>query len=339
MALLLSGCAMNRTTRFEVLRPADIDLPNGVGSLVLVDRSEFDRQFWNVAEAIATGELPEADRAAAQQALVRFKEVLSQSPRFEKIVISPHRLKGNSLTMAFPTPLDWATVRNLCHRHKTDALVALEVFDTDFMVTETMKNITKTVKEDTIEREIEVPHYYASAQGPIKIGFRFYFPEGEQIVDQQIIGESRTWEHDADTKAEAISGLISASRAQQQLSANIGSSYAFKIAPLPITVQRSYYGKSKKSRHLEDGARFAEVGDWEMAIARWKQGLAVAPDKEKGRLCYNLALAHELQGNLEQALSWAQRGFSQYDNRAARAYVQTLQGRIRDEAVLDYQFQ
>lgn len=339
MAALLSSCGMNQSVAIDTIRPADIDLPNHLSSVVLVDRTEFDKQFWNVSEALATGELPEADKAAVQQSLVRLREILNTSPRFQNIKISPYRLKGNSFTAAFPQAMPWSMINNLCKRHNVDAVLAIEIFDTDFLVTESIKNVKKTVKTDSTEREITVPKYYAEAVGDIKMGIRLYDPKSEQILDQQIITDQRRWNGNADSKAEAVAKLISASRAQQVLSAEIGKDYAYKIAPLPVTISRNYYGKAKKSRHVKAGARYAKVGDWEMAIQRWKQGLEVAPDKECGKLCYNLALAYEVQGNLAEALKWAQRGYTTYDNKPARQYSQTLMSRQRTEEVLDYQFQ
>lgn len=337
--LFLASCGMNQSVSIDTIRPADIDLPNHLNSIVLVDRTEFDRQFWNVGEALATGELPEADKAAVQQSVVRLREILNTSPRFQDIKISPYRLKGNSFSTAFPEALSWSTIYNLCKRHKVDAVLAIEIFDTDFLVTESIKNVKKTVKTDSTEREITVPKYYAKAIGNIKMGIRLYDLQGEQIIDQQIITDQRRWEGTADSKAEAVAKLINASRAQQVLSAEIGKDYAYKIAPLPVTISRRFYGKAKKSRHVEAGARYAKVSDWRMAIERWKQGLKVAPDKECGKLCYNLALAYEVQGNLAEALKWAQRGYATYDNKPARQYSQILMSRQRTEEILDYQFE
>ena len=35
----------------------------------------------------------------------------------------------------FPTPLDWDTVTELCNKNQTDALLSIEIFDTDFILT------------------------------------------------------------------------------------------------------------------------------------------------------------------------------------------------------------
>ena len=336
--LLVASCGPSKRVSINTLRPADINLPSYIQSITLVDRTRLDKDFWNIAEGVLTGELPEADKAAVQQSLSSLKSILRTSPRFQDIKISQYRLKGNSLTMAFPEPLSWATIENLCSRHNSQAVLAIEVFDTDFIVTEASDKVTKTIEEDGEEKEITVTEYSAEAVGSIKMGIRFYDPKNREIVDQQIIRDQQNWRATAETKAGALAQLIGISQAIQRLSADIGSDYAYKIAPLPVHLSRSYYGKSKKSIYVERGARHAEVGEWKEAIDTWKEGLNQgAPTKARGKLCYNIAVGYEILGDFKQATDWAQRSYVRFENKQARRYVRTLDERAFNNDRLEEQ--
>jgi hypothetical protein len=56
-------------------------------------------------------------------------------------------------------------------------------------------------------------------------------------------------------------------------------------------------------------------------------------------MALNIAVAYEVLGDFTDALNWAQKAYTQYGNKKAKAYVQTLSRRIADEARLDQQMQ
>ena len=111
----------------------------------------------------------------------------------------------------------------------------------------------------------------------------------------------------------------------------MGVDYAFKIAPMPITINRSFRGKSKKSPAIETGARFADIGQWEDAIMEWKQGIRNAEDKEAGYLTYNMAVGYEVLGDMGSALKWAEKSYIRYGNKNARSYVTLINKRLEEE--------
>jgi len=124
------------------------------------------------------------------------------------------------------------------------------------------------------------------------------------------------------------------------LCAQAGTDYAFKLAPLPIALKRTFYTKSKKSVALEQGARMAEVDDWTNAISTWKKGIenAVEP-KDQGRMALNIAVGYEVLGQFENARAWAQKAYVQYGNKQAKGYLDRLMHRIEQENRVEVQMQ
>ena len=102
---------------------------------------------------------------------------------------------------------------------------------------------------------------------------------------------------------------------------------------MPVRITRSFTGKSKKAPALEQGSRYADVGDWNEAIRVWESALITAPAKEAGYMAYNIAVAYEVLGDLDKAREWAQKSYTQYGNDDGDNYVRTINQRVRNEEI------
>ena len=331
--LLLLSCAGTRNVSFNSIRPADINVPSNVQSIVLVDRTKFDVGGLNILEGVLTGELPDEDKAAVQSLMSNLRQQLRTSDRFE-VKLATERLKGNSLTAAFPKPLSWVEVQSICRRYGTDALLAVEMFDTDFIVTETSKMVTRTVDK----KEVQVQEFYAEGVDNIKIGIRLYNPKSRSVEDQELFNRSGTWNASADSKTAALAALITKTEATRNLSGALGASYAARIAPMNVFVNRTFRGKHKHSEAIGKGARYAEVDNWEAAINTWKTGLQ-RPKNQKvaGHLAYNIAVGYEALGELNDAKYWAGKAYTDFGYRRGRTYVNQLINRMQNEEIASQQ--
>ena len=334
--LLFAHCSSMRSVGINSMRPAEITFPSYVNTLLLVDRTKFESGAVNVIEGILTGEMPGADKAAAQEALGALQQTLMESPRF-KVVRASEILKGNSITQAFPDAIPWSVIESMCTQYKTEAVIALEIFDSNFIVTKGERVKKQQVEEKGVKKEISVPEYYAEGVANIKIGIRLYDPKAKSIVDQQMFTKTKRWEAVGSNILDAVSKLIQKTEATRQVSNMAGSDYAYKIAPMPIRLARDYYSKGKKSAFVASGARRAEVNDWQGALTMWESGMAGANAKDAARLTYNIAVAHEVLGHTEEAKKWASKSYVDYGNKKAKGYLWAIENRLRDEALSDQQ--
>src|SRR5688572_30467151 len=78
--VMLAGCSGKRYVSMDAMRPAEITVPSYVNTIVIVNRTEFDKKAVNVLESILTGEIPGEDKAALQEAMGSFQSTLLQSP-------------------------------------------------------------------------------------------------------------------------------------------------------------------------------------------------------------------------------------------------------------------
>ncbi len=331
---LMLACGGPRTVTLKSMRPAEITLPASVKTLLIVDRSVHKSKPVNVVESILTGELPGEDKSGIQEFLSGLNQQLGYSSRYV-VKTAEEKLPGNSITSAFPEALSWDQVEELGEKYQADAIVALEIFDTDFIITKGNKNVTEKVGDN----EVRVLKYYAQGVGNITIGIRLYDIGNRTIVDQQKISDTHAWEAAGNSIQEALLQLTSKRDATLYLGNSVGKDYAYKVAPMPVRISRSFRGKSKKSPELEQGTRYADVAQWENAIDAWKSGLDRARDKEAGYLAYNIAIGYEVLGDFDTALNWAKTSYTRYGNKDARAYVSLIKNRLRAENLANRQLE
>lgn len=338
LAMVFTGCSSTKNVTIDSMRPAEVTFPSSVQSIVLLDRTEFESTVESIIEGVLTGELPDEDNYGTQELINGFKNQMRYSNRFD-IKVANERVKGNSLTSLFPDQLPWEVVGAFCEKYNSQAMLSVEIFDTDFLITDGIRKVKKKRKIDGKEREVEVNEYYAEGVANVTIGLRLYYPEKEIIFDQQLINRNKTWNAKGNSIQDAIKQLIAKNDATGYLSNRVGQNYAYKIAPMPIKITRTFEAESDDTPEIEIGTRYAEVGNWEQAATVWESGLSKAPIEDAGYLTYNIAVANEVLGDLELALNWAEESYVKYGNEDALNYVNLLKERLIDEDQVRQQFE
>ncbi|MCH7403600.1 DUF6340 family protein [Belliella kenyensis] len=319
------------------LMPAEIDVPNHVQRLLIVDRTAPLNEGLAALEGLISGEVPFEVRNAVEATISSVQQELNTSPRFE-VIRARERLKGGLFAQVFPTPLTWPQIEALCNEYEADAVLALEKFSSDFIITDKKQLIKKTEGEGRNSRTVEVQGIYAEGVASVKVGFRLYDPQSKNITDQRDFEKTNLWSAEAETRAQALALMIDKAKATQYVGQVAGTSYAHRIAPMYLNINRTIFQKPKSNIALVLGARHGEVNQWEEAIDVWKDGLNDAiNEKEGGRICYNIAVGYEVLGELESAKFWAGRAYTNYGLKQGRAYADQLNTRIMQEERLRQQ--
>lgn len=320
------------------LVPAPVTVPSHIQKIVLVDRTKPQSEGLAILEGIITGELPFEVRNAVQATLSSLQMSLNSSPRFQ-IVRATERLPGGIFGQMFPNPLDWYTVEQLAQRYQADAVLALENFSSDFVVTDQQRLIKKTVTEGKTTRQIEVLGWYVEGVANVSAGFRLYDPKDRNMVDQQRFEKKNLWLAEGETKAQALALLITKADAARAVGEMAGAGYATKIAPMYAQISRGFFPKSKTDPAVSKGARLAEVDQWDQAIQTWQAALPGADEESGGMLTYNIAVGYEVLGSLDLAKEWAGRAYTDFGLKKGRNYTRTLNGLINQQILLERQMQ
>jgi hypothetical protein len=334
--LLLLGSSCSKNVTMTRLVPAPVTVPSHVQKIVLVDRTKPQSEGLAILGGIITGELPFEVRNAAQATLSSLQMSLNSSPRYQ-IVRANERLTGGIFGQMFPNPLDWYTVEQLANRYQADAVLTLENFSSDFVITDQQRLIKKTVTEGNTSRQVEVQGIYVEGVATVSAGFRLYDPKERNIIDQQRFEKRNLWSAEGETRTLAMALLISKADAAQVVGEMAGAGYATKIAPIYAKINRAFFPKSKTDPSVAQGARLAEVDQWEQAIETWQAALYDADEENGGMLAYNIAVGYEVLGSLELAKQWAGKAYTDFGLKKGRTYVKILNGLINQQALLNQQ--
>ncbi len=316
--ILIMAQACTTGSRVQVMRPAEIDVPKTVQKVVLVNRYKpAGKNTWiNVLEGIFTGEMIMADRRGADQALNGLMDGLRGSPRYE-VVMSNTEMPGNGLGL-FPEPLTPAQVQNLCKQYKTDALLAIEAFDSNVGITTEPKTRTEKVNGE----DVVVNYFEGRETVSVTIGWRIYSAVNGAVLDQNQVYKTLYFSSQGNNKQQAIANLVFPADAVARTGYDGGLVYAGRIAPSWVWVSREFYGSG--STGMRKAKKMARRGDWENAAVLWKSLTKSEKTKVAKRATYNMAVASEMMGNYDIAIEWARKAANNYNLRRADNYVYTL---------------
>jgi hypothetical protein len=329
---VISSCRTN--VAYSGLRPADINLPQNIKTVVLLNRYKAERRnsWMNVVEGIFTGEIMFADRRGVDFALSALQQRLASGPKY-RVVIANEQLFGSGTGM-LPPPLLQSEVATLCQRHQADAVIAIEAFDSDILIRTEPRQRKRTVDgKEVIEHFVEAMEIVN-----ITVGWRIYMASGS-VIDQHQMGTSRTFTARGDNVVQAQARLLFPMEAIMQTGSMAGDAYGVRIAPSWVSYHRQIYGSASGSPGMRKAKRMAQRGDWKDAALIWER-LSKSDDSRVVRRClYNLAVASEMEGDFEKSLEYARRAANQYGLREADRYIRVLSMRMAEIQRLDYQMQ
>ncbi|MCB0643175.1 MAG: hypothetical protein KDC44_16115 [Phaeodactylibacter sp.] len=330
---LISSCTTS--TRIEVLQPAQMKLPEHIKTMATIDRSKPSSGFTTALEGLFTGEGIGQDRRGREQALTGLNSALSQTPRLE---LKPTyiELEGSRGGINMAPPLPWSEILAICESYGTDAVLAIESYDSDVSV---RTNRYEEKYKDKDGKERLRYGWNADANANVKIGWRLYDPKNQVILDEHTTFASGSFSGDGSSERSALNDLPDMAYVVFDMSRDAGHQYGMRVAPVWVSIQRAYFTKGKKpyKADMQTAARYTQSGQWALAAEIWQQLVVSADRKTAGRAAYNLAVASEREDQLQRALEWADQAFLEFGNNNARTYSQVLRQRIAEAQQIEYQ--
>ena len=333
-ALVLCSCSATNLLTITVTEPAPVSLPADVDAVGIVDRSVVEEnRALDVIEKVLTAEDKDLDRDGAQAAIGGLAEELALDERLADVRrIAEPGLGARGVQNAFPPPLDWATVERLCAGHGVDALFELSFYDTDHRVT-----------YETVPVEVAGPlgiripgvEHRATVATDLRLGWRLYHPASRMLLDEMPAGDALLAVGAGINPMRAVEAITGRKDAVLASSRELGRAEAWRLLPFDIRVSRHYYVRGTDGFRV--AMRRARTGDWEGAAALWEMDLGHPRRKVAGRAAYNMAIIHEIRGDLEGAVDWASRAYTDHRNRLALRYLGILRDRQVKRAVLEGQ--
>lgn len=330
-ALLLNSCMT--TTHFDVIRPADVDVPSEIATFAVVQRNEAPKgkklaKRW---EGLLSGEGIGTDKRSAGHAVSGLIIELSKSSKYTiKQATVNEKLYGTG-TIQMGDPLDWAKVEEICKATGAEALIVVEAFDSDVDRNMDSHDVTRTVSGGEVREKV----YDATVRVTAHIGWRIYFPKEKEIID--VYKDQHTTKRSGSgvSEGQANRDMPRVESLVQQNAQQLGVAYARRISPTNVKVARAFYGKGSAGLKLAKEKML--VKDYDAAIEIWDSEFQRALDKKvKKKTSFNLAVGYEAKADYENAVYWAKESII-YGNKNAIGYLKQLEDRVKDEARLKEQ--
>jgi hypothetical protein len=316
----------------QVLVPAQINIPQDVSSIGLLNHSlpSKEDKWSNIVEGFFTGESIGADREGSYATLRGCSNKLNNSPRFKSTVLESENFRGTG-TKQFPLPLEWAEVEMLCKKYNVDVIAALETFDSDVLFTygSGVKKVTKDGKT------VDVVEFWSNLKIRVNAGWRIYDYKNKRIIDQDVFTDEQGWNATGPTESAARYNLPSKRNCINDAGRFAGEMFAVRISPNWVWVTRFYY--TKENEEFKTAKQYVKLNDWKGAAKIWQKYTTSLDPKIAGRACHNMALAAEMEGELQVALEWANKAYKLNNKYSDYSYINLLTTRIMQQDKLKEQ--
>jgi hypothetical protein len=306
-------------------RPALITLPVEIKSIAIIDRTLQEKTRNNQIEKTITGEAFKQDEQAVREVTMGIIERCSEYGKFSFVKTDEHSVSDFTKN-TFPTMLSWKEVEDLCKKYNTDAILSIELFDSDFLLTPGISG--------GVNNPLQVS---ANGVAVINLGIRIYYPATRTIIDEFKINHRIDVGANTNSVLGAVNTILDKTEAINRTSYESGRMYGDRISPSFYTITREFFDKPKKNQNLRTGVRKSQVADWKGAIDSWTKALNDKKKKVRRRAAYNIAVGYEVLGDLEMAKEWASKAFTEYGEKEAKPYYDALVYRINEEAALKRQ--
>jgi hypothetical protein len=310
------SCSSTNLMSLSVTEPATVSLPPNAKSAAVVNRSfaADDSRTVDAVHRTISLESKDLQAAGAAASLTGLTDALIRSNRF----VSVKKLSNLDLRCygagVFPVYLSWDTVEKICRENHADVLFSLELFDAGSTVGLNIANFVQVL----------------NAKTQVETGWRIYDPNTRSILDQFFI--NRDLNCQGGNFLTVSSAELGRKEAVIRAGSRAGEDYATRIIPYSIRVSRYYYVRGNGSFSL--AKRMARAGDWDGAGNIWRAATNSPSGKVAGRACYNMAIISEINGDLNGALQWARKAYEVYRTPYALDFVNVLQQRQTNDAVL-----
>jgi tetratricopeptide (TPR) repeat protein len=318
-ATLLAGCKGHVTINY--LKPARVTIDPDVVVLAPIDR---------------------AGQHLSGEALSELIDLLGYSGRFQLIEPAAANASFAQHPAIAGMPITQQIAQGMCSDLGADGVLALESIQPEPVWTDATKEVEHIRTEEYIEdgetKVREIREEYELAVATLTLHYSSFWSTYDcnaKVLDAFEIAVVHEAVGEGDTPAQARAAISDQNALHFAAAHDIARRYARRISPTGSSVDRSFY--TSGSPGIRAGSKAAASGNWDRAREYWAAAAGDEEGKAKGKAYFDLAVAHEEQGLLEEALDYARRADHLLDNGASAKYIKQLVRRIEQEKKLGRQ--
>ncbi|MFW6352046.1 MAG: DUF6340 family protein [Bacteroidota bacterium] len=335
LILLVTGCVSPYSIfNLDVLKPAKVDVPVEIASVVVVDNAYPMQAGDSVVHKI---KLPVQEYSIdtilldnfGQVAIESFAESLKSKSFFDSVYVVNESF--NTLEDGKPlAPLSVFLIDSLCNYYNAQAVIELGYYQYG-----TVLNVIDAGEQ-----------YYSALDVRVNTYWKIHNRLADSVMNVHLQKDTIFWEGAGATVEESIGELPFLKDALKEAALYSGIQYSGYIAPTWQTTRRVFF----KQGHtlFYEALEYVNRDQWDEAARVWYHIYETGKEKQKARAAYNLALAQEVKGNFIEATAWAYRSMQHYkelaglgvnkEEKMARDYYIDLAQRLQEKKKLDKQY-
>lgn len=327
--VVLASCVPMGRIQVQVPVPPTRALPDDIQSIALMNRSmttaftNLDKdtlENYFVKKRLHVDETMQ-DSLAADSALKVLANLLFESGRYDVVIPVKRNLPNDSLSVtASPAPLTLSQVRQICTEFKTDALLTLENFD---------EKLTTSYRMDATNYFMEgsmISNVSAFIQLAFHSTWKLYQPKEKLLAAKFEVRDTIFWEGSGRSVQEAYEKLPLLKETLFSGASENARNFALYISPGWKEDKRSYFITNDKS--ADEAINFLQKNKWKEAEETWKKFADSPSATFRSRIEFNLALAAEMNGDLNQAIEWATKSYNSHYTVAVEEYIRVLRRQL-----------
>jgi hypothetical protein len=324
LSLILASCRTN-PVYISVLVPAPVSISPEAKRAGIINRSILPKDAKTGVHVVLTAGTIAMLKEGSEECVRGLKDALLENNRFDQVNMLHGVKMTNQGPGIFPSPVSWDEVQAVCRANKVDVLLILELFDTELkVVPNAAPDLSTPGKAVNSVLTTEV-----TFSTTVKAGWRIYDPATKTIADESVSTQVFSFTGSAVSGAATADALIGRKETVKKTANDIGRRYAKKVVPYWLRVTREYYVRGNDN--FKKAMRMARANNWDKAGEVWQRETTNSKDKIAGRATYNMAILNEINGQLDEAIRWAQKSYEEYNNKLALRYLRILRERKAGE--------
>jgi hypothetical protein len=292
LAVLLYSCTVYREYAIDIYKPGEVLVPRDARNVVLVYRNfkypadtlqNYYKRDFRLVKAKSTPQ--ELDSVLVTTCLFEVAKNFKTNLSFGDIKIMPYHSFTRHEGEKIPA-LDFDVVKRIAETADADLVISLETFS--YFFSEFSGNMDSPESNEVITANV----------------WAVFDPKNEKLIERKALIDTVFWNgYDANGNLQRNFQLPPRETALKIASQLAGENYAKRFFATWQTVNRLY--SIPPLPDFEKAASYVDKGEWENAIPIWEKYAADDNGKLAINARYNLALASEMNDDLETAVKWA----------------------------------
>ena len=329
---LLTSCVSMGKISIQVTVPPKLAVPDEIQSLAIMNRSmtnEFtdynadSLEVLFIKKKLALDDIF-LDSIAADTTIKVLGNSLYQSGRFDVVIPLKRNIPNDNASYRDQSPsLSLSQVKQVCSEFKTDALLLLENFS------EKVNTIFKMSSGNMFTDVGYVNTSTAYVQVVYHSNWKLYQPLEKLKMAKFEVQDTIFWERSGVTLQETYEKLPLIKEALIGGAIENGQNFAEYISPGWKPEERSYF--LTNNDNADKAISYLKKNEWIEAENIWKAYATSTSATFRSKIEYNLALAAEMNGNLDEAIEWAKKSLKSAHSGAAENYLSILNKRLANK--------